>query len=76
MNLIGWDGLRAKGITLSETTIYRHMAAGKFPQARKQGEWKNAWVEQEIDDYIAGLPKVRGAWRNPHRTRHGRHGVA
>lgn len=50
--LIDWNGLRARGITLSRPSIYRLMAANKFPKQVKQGERKIAWVASEIDEFI------------------------
>jgi prophage regulatory protein len=52
MKLLDRAGLKAKGINFSATQIWRLMAAGKFPKQIKIGS-KNAWVEQEIDDFIA-----------------------
>lgn len=52
MTLIGWDGLRQRGITLHRITIHRHMKAGKFPRAVKQGDWRLSWVADEIDAWI------------------------
>jgi predicted DNA-binding transcriptional regulator AlpA len=38
------------------------MRAGKFPRSRELSDQTIAWVEQEIDDWIAGLPvrKLKG----------------
>ena len=57
--LLDWNDLKARGIKLSRTTIYRHMAAGTFPQAVKQGEWKIAWPASEIDAWIAARMAAR-----------------
>ena len=42
-------------VPLSYTTIWKRMRANQFPRARILGG-KNAWVEHEIDDFIAALP--------------------
>jgi prophage regulatory protein len=61
--LTQWDGLKARGITLSRATIYRHMAAGEFPQSVKQGQWKISWVADEIDQWIVDRANARGEAR-------------
>lgn len=38
---------------LSSTTLYRLMGAGKFPQNIALGERCVAWVEQEVEDWLA-----------------------
>jgi prophage regulatory protein len=53
INLIDYSGLRAKGITFSKTHLWRLVKAAKFPKPVKLGEGRNAWVESEIDRYIA-----------------------
>jgi predicted DNA-binding transcriptional regulator AlpA len=52
MRLLDRQGLKEKGINYSATQLWRLMRAKKFPQQVKIGS-KNAWVEQEIDDFIA-----------------------
>jgi predicted DNA-binding transcriptional regulator AlpA len=42
-------------VPLSYTTIWKRMRANQFPRARILGG-KNAWVEHEVDDFIAALP--------------------
>ena len=58
MKLLDRAGLKAKGINFSATQIWRLMAAGRFPKQIKIGS-KNAWLEQEIDDFIAARVAVR-----------------
>jgi predicted DNA-binding transcriptional regulator AlpA len=60
MILIGIDGLRAKGVDLDDTTIWRKEKAGEFPKHVLVGN-KRAWVVSEIDDYIASLIAQRDA---------------
>jgi predicted DNA-binding transcriptional regulator AlpA len=60
MILIGIDGLRAKGVDLDDTTIWRKEKAGEFPKHVLVGN-KRAWVASEIDDYIANLIAKRDA---------------
>jgi prophage regulatory protein len=52
MKLLDYADLKAKGIRFSSTQLWRLMQAGKFPRQIKIGS-KNAWLEQEIDDFIA-----------------------
>jgi predicted DNA-binding transcriptional regulator AlpA len=54
MRLIGKSGLVAKGVTLDDTTLWRKEKAGEFPKHIIVGN-RRAWVESEIDDYIANL---------------------
>ena len=41
---------------LSTSTIYRRMAAGKFPAARRLSNQKVGWLRSEIDEWAASLP--------------------
>lgn len=43
------------------TAIYDGMADGTFPQSVKIGKRAVAWVEEEIEDYIAALIAERDA---------------
>ncbi len=45
-------------IGLSYPTVWRMMREGKFPRGRVVGG-KTAWLESEIDHWIAGLPERR-----------------
>jgi predicted DNA-binding transcriptional regulator AlpA len=42
-------------IGLSFPTIWKMMKQGRFPRARIIGG-KSAWIESEVDDFIAALP--------------------
>lgn len=46
---------------LSQSTIYRHVAAGKFPKPFRVGDLAVAWSSQEINDWLA----ARAAARSP-----------
>ena len=47
-----------KRVGLSYPTIWKQMRDGKFPRGRAVGG-KTAWLESEIDSWIAGLPERR-----------------
>jgi prophage regulatory protein len=62
MKLLGYDDLRARGIKWSRVQIWRAVKAGKFPPPVKLGCTTNstsAWVETEIDAWIARLMAAR-----------------
>lgn len=42
-------------VGLSYTTIWKMMRQGRFPRSRVCGG-KSAWLEDEIDTWIEGLP--------------------
>lgn len=50
--LIPHDALKAKGIPLSKTQLWRLERANKFPKRVKITERSYGYVETEIDDYI------------------------
>ena len=60
LRLLGWDDLRAKGITSSKPTIYRQIKTGKFPVPIYVGK-SPSWPEHEIDAHILGLIAQRDA---------------
>ena len=45
---------------LSKATIYRLMAAGRFPAAIRLGERAVAWRATEIEAWIADRPRSHG----------------
>lgn len=65
MTLIDLDGLRARGINLSRTQLWRNINKGRFPAPIKVGEKTNAWIASEIDDWIEDLKRQRDQkeWR-------------
>jgi predicted DNA-binding transcriptional regulator AlpA len=58
MKLLSREDLAAKGIRLNKATIWRKLKAGEFPRPIMVGN-RHAWVEREIDEYIAGLVAKR-----------------
>ena len=58
MKLLDREALKEKGISHSETQLWRLVKAGKFPQPIKVGG-KNAWVESEIDAWIEARMAAR-----------------
>jgi prophage regulatory protein len=53
MRLIPYEGLEAKGIPHSKPQLWRLVKEGEFPKPVRIGGCRNAWVESEIDAYIA-----------------------
>lgn len=51
----------AQAIGLRRATIYRYIADGAFPKAVPLGGGRVAWVEQEVQDWIAERIKARDA---------------
>lgn len=53
MQLLDYDGLKAKGIPYSRAHLWRLMKANNFPRPVKLGGGgRNLWVADEIDEYI------------------------
>ena len=65
LRLLGWDGLRAKGIKDSKVTVYRKLKHRPplFPKPVYPGKFPN-WIEHEIDLYILWLIVQRDASTN------------
>ena len=60
--LLSYAQLRTeKGITLSKPSIWRAERDGRFPKRVNPSPGTVAWVEDEIDVYIADLIAVRDA---------------
>lgn len=53
MRLLDLDGLRQKGIKFTRQHIHRLVRRGLFPRPVKVGIATNAWIESEIDEYLA-----------------------
>jgi predicted DNA-binding transcriptional regulator AlpA len=51
-------GLRARGINLSDPTIWRRERDGSFPKHILIGN-RRAWIESEIDAYLESLIAAR-----------------
>jgi len=52
-------------VGLSEATIYRLLAAGKFPGAKRRVGTKSLWLSTDVDAWI------KGDWPLPDRCRAG-----
>ncbi|MEM6415536.1 MAG: AlpA family phage regulatory protein [Pseudomonadota bacterium] len=50
--LLSIDAVRTR-TSLSRSAIYRALVAGHFPRPVKINSHRNAWVEAEIDQWIA-----------------------
>ncbi|TWA91098.1 helix-turn-helix transcriptional regulator [Bradyrhizobium stylosanthis] len=57
--LIAYEGLSAKGIVYSKTQLWRLERAGKFPRRVKLSAMRVAWIETEIDEWIAARIAAR-----------------
>lgn len=51
--LLSYEDLRARGISLSKVQLWRNERGGKFPKRVTISHQRIAWVESEIDAYIA-----------------------
>lgn len=51
------------GIKLSNSTLLRLEAAGRFPKRVRLGGHSVAWVASEIDEHVRKLAMVRGSVR-------------
>lgn len=61
VKLLRYSDLKAiKGINFSRRHLYNLEAVGKFPIRVPLGANSVAWVESEIDAYIAGCMERRG----------------
>jgi prophage regulatory protein len=61
LKLISRDGLREKGVRFHPKHLDKLVKAGKFPRPVKIGQNKNAWIEDEVDSYIADRIAERDA---------------
>ena len=53
MNLIDFNGLKAKGVNFSKTHLWRLMKAGKFPAPIPLGTKSRHWLVSEVDQWVA-----------------------
>jgi len=53
MRLIAPDALPSKGVTFERSWLYRLIRAGKFPKPIKLGERRIAFLEDEVDAWLA-----------------------
>ncbi|MDX8494625.1 AlpA family transcriptional regulator [Mesorhizobium sp. VK22B] len=57
-------------VSFSKTHIYRKIAAGTFPRPVPLGPQKVAFLEREIDEWIADRIDARAAGEGTERRRH------
>ena len=58
-SLIDAKGLKAKGVNYSPSQLFRKEKLGTFPKRVYLSANRVAWVEQEIDEYVASLIAAR-----------------
>lgn len=51
--LITYESLKAKGISLGKTQLWRLERRGQFPARVTVSPGRHAWVESEIDSYLS-----------------------
>jgi prophage regulatory protein len=59
MRLIPYDALADRGIPYSKIQIWRLERDGRFPRRVSVGPQRYAWIETEIDQYIAERVRLR-----------------
>jgi prophage regulatory protein len=60
MQLVAYDDLKpAKGIPYSKVQLWRLERQKRFPKRISVGPQRYAWVESEIDEWIAGRIRAR-----------------
>ena len=60
MKLVAYDDLKpAKGIPYSKVQLWRLERQKRFPKRISVGPQRYAWVESEIDEWIAGRIRAR-----------------
>ncbi|QIG67393.1 transcriptional regulator protein [Rhizobium phage RHph_TM3_3_9] len=60
MKLLAIKELKSvKGIPYGKTSLYRLINAGEFPRPVRLGENRVAWLESEIDSWIANHVSAR-----------------
>jgi prophage regulatory protein len=59
--LVTYEGLRAKGITLSKSTLLRKERTGEFPTRVQLARRVPAWIESEVDAFIEQKVVARDA---------------
>jgi prophage regulatory protein len=57
--LISPAGLKERGITANDSTIWRAERAGRFPKRVYPTPGRKAWFEDEIDQYLENLRSAR-----------------
>ena len=59
MRLLSYDDLKPKGINYSKVQLWRHERNNRFPKRVPVGPQRYAWVESEIDAWIAERIRAR-----------------
>jgi prophage regulatory protein len=59
MRLIPYDALADRGIPYSKIQIWRLERDGRFPRRVSVGPQRYAWIETELDQYIAERVRLR-----------------
>jgi prophage regulatory protein len=57
--LLTFDELRDHGVPFHRSHIHRLETKGKFPRRVPIGDSRVGWIEEEVDDYVAGKIKAR-----------------
>lgn len=55
--LLGWPEVQ-RMVSASRSTIWRWEQQGRFPRRRQIGPTRVAWVEAEVQEFIATRPVV------------------
>ncbi len=69
----------AEKVNLGQSTIYRMISKGLFPKPFALGENRTAWIESDIDDWLAdkaGKPRAAASGTAAENDQMLRHGVA
>jgi prophage regulatory protein len=61
--LLDLAALRRRGIRVSKSTLLRLEARGQFPKRVRIGDHSVAWLQVEVDAYIASLASARESGR-------------
>jgi prophage regulatory protein len=59
--LVTYEGLKAKGIGLSKSTLLRKEKIGEFPARVQLARRVPAWIESEVDAFVEGKIAARDA---------------
>ena len=59
MRLIDYEGLRLKGVNYSKVSLWRLEKRKLFPKRIAVGPMRYAWIESELDEWIAGRIRAR-----------------
>jgi predicted DNA-binding transcriptional regulator AlpA len=57
--IIYYEDICNLGIKLSKGSLWKLMREGKFPKAIKIGKGKNAWLVEEINQYLENQIAMR-----------------